>query len=177
MAILDILTYPHPNLRIKAQPIINITPEIKQLSQDMLDTMYNANGIGLAATQVNVPQRLLVMDLREDNIQKRYANPDATNHLEAPLVLINPEIKILTTQKFAYEEGCLSVPNVRAVVKRAAKISLSALNLAGTQITIEANDLLSTCIQHEIDHLDGKLFIDYLSKLKLYKIRKQLSLD
>jgi peptide deformylase len=159
MALLTILHYPDPRLRDKAAPIDKVTDEIRQLADDMLETMYDAPGIGLAAIQVNVKKRIIVIDISEDK--------------SAPLVLINPEI-IEKNGERDYEEGCLSVPEAYETVTRADTIKVKMLNLAGDEEEFEAEGLLATCIQHEIDHLDGKLFVDYLSNLKRQRIRKKI---
>lgn len=159
MAELPILTFPDPRLRTKAVPVSRVTSQIRQLINDMFETMYNAPGIGLAATQVNVHKRIIVVDISE-------------NHDE-PYAFINPEIEILTNLQ-EHEEGCLSVPGVFESVTRANSIRVTALNLDGKPYTLEAEDFLSTCIQHECDHLEGKLFVDYLSSLKRNRIRKRL---
>jgi peptide deformylase len=159
MALLTILHYPDPRLRDKAAPIDTVTDEIRQLADDMLETMYDAPGIGLAAIQVNVKKRIIVIDISEDK--------------SAPLVLINPEI-IEKNGERDYEEGCLSVPEAYETVTRADTIKVKMLNLAGETEEFVAEGLLATCIQHEIDHLDGKLFVDYLSNLKRQRIRKKI---
>jgi len=159
MAILNILHFPDPRLRKQAAPITEVTDEIRQLAADMLETMYDAPGIGLAATQVNVQKRILVIDISEDKSD--------------PLVLINPEVLEKEGER-EYEEGCLSVPEAYETVVRADKVKIKALNLEGESIEFAADDLLATCIQHEIDHLDGKLFVDYLSNLKRQRIKKRL---
>lgn len=159
MALLDILHFPDPRLRNVAAPVENITSEIKQLVDDMFETMYTAPGIGLAATQVNVHQRVIVIDVSEAHNE--------------PICLINPElVELVGTEQM--EEGCLSVPGVFELVERADSIKVSALDREGKPFTLEANGLLAVCIQHEIDHLDGKLFVDYLSQLKRSRIRKKL---
>ena len=159
MALLDILHFPDPRLRNVAAPVEEITNEIKQLVDDMFETMYAAPGIGLAATQVNVHQRIIVVDVSE-------------THNE-PICLINPELVELTGTE-QMEEGCLSVPGVFELVERADSIKVSAWDQDGKPFTLEADGLLAVCIQHEIDHLDGKLFVDYLSQLKRSRIRKKL---
>ena len=159
MALLDILHFPDPRLRNVAAPVEEITNEIKQLVDDMFETMYAAPGIGLAATQVNVHQRIIVVDVSE-------------THNE-PICLINPELAELTGTE-QMEEGCLSVPGVFELVERADSIKVSAWDRDGKAFTLEADGLLAVCIQHEIDHLDGKLFVDYLSQLKRSRIRKKL---
>ncbi len=159
MAVLDILHYPDPRLRLIAKPVDKVDSSIHRLLDDMLETMYAAPGIGLAATQVNVQKRILVTDISSDQ--------------DAPLFLINPEIISLEGEE-EMEEGCLSVPDVTELVQRAEKISLRALDRDGKPIEMEVDGLLAVCIQHEIDHLDGKLFVDYLSSLKRNRIRKKL---
>ena len=159
MAELPILTFPDPRLRIKAVPVSRVTSQIRQLINDMFETMYNAPGIGLAASQVNVHKRIIVVDISE-------------NHDE-PYAFINPEIEILGDLQ-EHKEGCLSVPGFFESVARANSIRVTALNLDGKPYTLEAEDFLSTCIQHECDHLEGKLFVDYLSSLKRNRIRKRL---
>lgn len=158
MALLEILHYPDPRLRNVAEPVAEITNEIKTLVDDMFETMYAAPGIGLAATQVNVHKRVLVADVSETRNE--------------PICLINPAIVSLTGTE-EMEEGCLSVPGVFELVERADEIKVKALDREGQPITIETNGLLAVCIQHEIDHLDGKLFVDYLSQLKRSRIRKK----
>jgi peptide deformylase len=159
MAILDILHFPDPRLREIALPIDEVTDEIRQLADDMLETMYQAPGIGLAATQVNVQKRLIVIDISEDQSE--------------PLVLINPEILEKEGER-EYQEGCLSVPEAYEIVTRADTVKIEALDKNGERFQLDADELLSTCIQHEIDHLDGKLFVDYLSNLKKQRIKKRL---
>ena len=159
MALLDILHFPDPRLRNVAKPVEEITPEIKQLVDDMFETMYAAPGIGLAATQVNVHQRILVADVSEDRSE--------------PICLINPELVEVSGSE-QMEEGCLSVPGIFELVERGDEIKVTALDRDGNKITLEAGGLLAVCIQHEIDHLDGKLFVDYLSQLKRSRIRKKL---
>lgn len=159
MAILDILHFPDPRLRQICTPIESVTPEIRQLADDMLETMYVAPGIGLAAIQVNVLKRLIVVDVSEDK--------------STPLCLINPEI-ISTEGDEEMQEGCLSVPGFFETVRRAESIRVKALDRNGEPIEFDADGLLAVCIQHEIDHLNGKLFVDYLSALKRQRIRKKL---
>ena len=156
--ILEILKYPDKRLRTIAKPVDEVNREIKQLAKDMFQTMYEAPGIGLAATQVNFHQRLIVIDISEECNQ--------------PLCLINPEI-IEKNGEIEYEEGCLSVPNYYENVKRANEIKVSALNELGEQFEIEADEMLSICIQHEMDHLNGILFVDHLSKLKQKRLKKK----
>jgi peptide deformylase len=159
MTILDILHFPDPRLRNVARPVARVDDTIRKLVDDMFETMYAAPGIGLAATQVNVDKRVIVIDVSEEKDQ--------------PLCLINPEILVRDGVE-EMEEGCLSVPGVFELVERADHIRIQALDRDGERIEMEAGDLLAVCIQHEIDHLDGKLFVDYLSPLKRARIRKKL---
>jgi peptide deformylase len=159
MAILDILHFPDPRLRNTAKPVAQVDDSIRRLIDDMLETMYQAPGIGLAATQVNVAKRVVVIDLSEEKNQ--------------PLCLVNPEI-IEKDGEEQMEEGCLSVPGIYELVKRANQIRVRALDRDGTPFEMEAEGLLAVCIQHELDHLEGKLFVDYLSSLKRQRIRKKL---
>ena len=162
MAKLKILEFPDPRLRTKASPVETVDDELRQLIGDMFETMYAAPGIGLAATQVDVHQRLLVADVSPDKSE--------------PHVLINPEI-IEKDGVTATDEGCLSVPGYYEEVKRAEHILVRFLDRNGEQQEMEAEGLLAVCIQHEIDHLDGKLFVDYLSETKRQRIRKKLEKD
>ena len=159
MAKLDILHHPDPRLRKKAAPVADVDDSIRQLTADMLETMYAAPGIGLAATQVNVHKRVLVIDISEDKSE--------------PLCFINPEI-LHTEGSIDYEEGCLSVPTYYDKVTRAEKVKVKALNPQGETFEMDADGLLAICIQHEIDHLNGKLFVDHLSSLKQKRVRKKL---
>ncbi|HVC37922.1 MAG TPA: peptide deformylase [Gammaproteobacteria bacterium] len=159
MASLTILHYPDPRLRIRARPVAAVTVEIRRLVADMLETMYAAPGIGLAATQVGVDQRVIVVDVSE--------------HGDAPQVFINPEI-LSSDGKEKMQEGCLSVPGVFEEVERAERIRVRAQDRDGRSLEFDADGLLAVCIQHEIDHLDGKLFVDYLSELKRQRIRRKL---
>ena len=159
MAILDILRFPDTRLRNVAKPVAAVDDSVRQLIEDMFETMYDAPGIGLAAIQVNEPRRVIVIDTSEDRSQ--------------PLALVNPEI----LERHGVEEmdeGCLSVPGVYETVQRADKIRVRALDRDGQAFEMDADGLLAVCIQHEIDHLDGKLFVDYLSNLKRQRIRKKL---
>jgi len=160
MAILDILHFPDERLRRKAKTVAQVDDRVRQLIDDMFETMYEAPGIGLAAVQVNIFERVIVVDISEDRTQ--------------PLALVNPEITRLDGVE-EMDEGCLSVPGIFEKVKRADAITLTAMNRDGEQIEMDADGLLAVCIQHEIDHLDGKLFIDYLSELKRQRIRKKLA--
>ena len=160
MALLPILEFPDPRLRTKAVPVEPAQlaePSFQQLFDDMFETMYEAPGIGLAASQVDVHRRFMVIDVTEDKSR--------------PLVFVNPEISAREGEQ-VYQEGCLSVPGIYADVTRSDSITVSALDRHGTPFTIEADGVLAVCIQHEMDHLDGKLFVDYLSPLKLAKARK-----
>ena len=159
MAILDILEFPDPRLRTKASLVERVDDSIRQLVDDLLETMYAAPGIGLAATQVNVHKRVLVIDTTEDHSQ--------------PLTLINPEI-VARDGIEEMEEGCLSVPGIFDRVSRADCVRVRALDRDGETFELEAQGLLAVCIQHELDHLEGKLFVDYLSELKRTRIRKKL---
>ncbi|GAB6050568.1 peptide deformylase [Hydrogenophilus islandicus] len=160
MALLPILHYPDPRLHRKAEPITEITPEIRQLAADMAETMYEAPGIGLAATQVNVLKRLIVVDVSDTRDQL--------------LTLINPEI-LAKEGEVVSEEGCLSVPGIYEKVKRSERVTVRALNLEGETVEIAAEGLLAVCLQHEIDHLDGKVFVDYLSPLKQSRVKAKLA--
>ncbi len=159
MAIREILIYPDQRLRVKSKPVTEFDSNLEVLIGDMAETMYDAVGIGLAAIQINVPQRIVVMDLSETQ--------------DALRVFINPgitEIEGVTET----EEGCLSVPGVSAVVERVNKVRIRAQDATGQPFELEADGLLSVCIQHEVDHLDGKVFVDYLSRLKQDRVRKKL---
>jgi peptide deformylase len=160
MALLDILHYPDPRLHTVAKPVQAVDDRIRQLVKDMAQTMYNAPGIGLAATQVDVHERVIVIDLSEEQ-----------NDL---LVLINPEIVWRSDEEQTYEEGCLSVPGIYETVKRAAEIRVQALDEQGQEQTIEADGLLAVCIQHEMDHLAGRVFVEKLSTLKQSRIKTKL---
>jgi peptide deformylase len=160
MAKLPILHFPDPRLRTKAKPVLVVDDNIRRLANDMLETMYDAPGIGLAASQVNHHIRLLVIDITEEKNQ--------------PMVFINPVITPLTTETVPYEEGCLSVPSVYDFVERYARVAVTALNEHGESFSLEADGLLAVCLQHEQDHLDGKLFVDYLSTLKRQRIKAKL---
>lgn len=160
MAILNILEFPDPRLRTIAKPVAVVDDSIRQLTADMLETMYAAPGIGLAATQVDVHLRVVVMDLSENNDQ--------------PRVFINPELEVLSEELGPYQEGCLSVPGFYEEVDRPLRVRIRALNEQGEAFEEIAEDLLAVCIQHECDHLNGKLFVDYLSQLKRDRIKKKL---
>jgi len=159
MTLLDILQYPDSALRTVAEPVLDVDGELDALVSNMFKTMYEAPGIGLAATQVNVHKRLVVMDISEENNE--------------PLTLINPEL-LLAEGEAEMQEGCLSIPGVFENVKRPANIRISAIDRQGNPYELEAEGLLAVCIQHEIDHLNGKLFVDHLSSLKRNRIRKKI---
>lgn len=159
MALLEILHYPDKRLRTVAKDVEQVDDSIRQLVDDMFETMYAAPGIGLAATQINVHQRVIVIDISTEKNQ--------------PLCLINPEI-IKSDGIEECEEGCLSVPEIYENVQRAETVTVKALNKDGEEFTLDADDLLAVCIQHEMDHLVGKLFVDYLSPLKQHRLKKKL---
>lgn len=160
MALLSILCYPDPKLHTVAKPVQAVDARIKTLIADMLETMYQANGIGLAATQVDVHERLVVIDVSEERDQ--------------PLVLINPQIVWTSAEKHINEEGCLSVPGIYDGVERFDAVKVTALDGDGLARTIDAEGLLAVCIQHELDHLMGKVFVEYLSPLKRNRIKIKL---
>ncbi|MCG6200717.1 peptide deformylase [Psychromonas antarctica] len=159
MALLEVLHFPDQRLRTVAKAVAQITPEIRDIAANMLETMYQENGVGLAATQVNIHQRIAVIDVSESRDQ--------------PMVLINPLIIDKSGEEVS-EEGCLSVPEINANVKRSEFVTLEYLGLDGNTRVIEADGLLAVCIQHELDHLKGKLFIDYLSPFKQKRIKTKL---
>tara|TARA_B100001142_G_scaffold29381_1_gene26153 strand:+ start:249 stop:767 length:519 start_codon:yes stop_codon:yes gene_type:complete len=163
MTVKTILTEPNPLLRQVSKPVDQVGKLEQQLMDDMLETMYSANGIGLAAIQIGIPKRIIVMDLSKDNNKKE------------PRYFVNPIIKNKDNLKSTYEEGCLSVPNQFAEIDRPKKCDVEYLNYNGKKELLKAEGLLATCIQHEMDHLEGILFIDYLSKLKKSMIIKKLS--
>ena len=160
MSLLPILEFPDPRLRKVAKPVTEFNDTLQKLVEDMLETMYEAPGIGLAATQINHHERVIVIDVSEDKDQ--------------PLVLINPEVTVLDEELGSYDEGCLSVPGFYETVERPKKVKISAKNQFGEEQDIDADELLAVCVQHEIDHLDGKLFVDYISPLKRNRIRNKL---
>lgn len=159
MAKLEILQYPDDRLRKVATPVNHVDDALRAIIDDMFETMYDAKGVGLAATQVDVHKRFFIADCSE--------------HQDQPLVFINPEI-IEREGIFENEEGCLSFPNVYAKVERAGEVTVKALDRDGNEFSMSADGLLAICIQHELDHLEGKLFVDYLSPLKRNRIRKKL---
>ena len=160
MAILSILEFPDPRLRTVAAPVTTVDARVQQLTDDMLETMYDAPGIGLAATQVDVHERIIVIDISENKDQ--------------PLVFINPVIEVLDENLGEYDEGCLSVPGFYETIRRPERIRVTAINRDGVTFTHDLDGLLAICLQHEIDHLEGKLFVDYLSPLKRQRIRGKL---
>jgi len=163
MAVKTILTEPNNILRQVSEPVEKVGNEEKLLMRDMLETMYAANGIGLAAIQIGIPKRIIVMDISRDDEEKN------------PMYFVNPIIKKKDTSRATYEEGCLSVPNQFAEIDRPSKCEVEYLDFNGEKKILKAEGLLATCIQHEMDHLEGILFIDYLSKLKKSMIIKKLS--
>ncbi len=155
----EILTFPDPRLREKSKMVAEVTDKIRSIMDDMLEVMYEAPGIGLAAPQVNIHKRIVVMDLSDEK--------------NSPMFFINPEI-ITSSGTEEMEEGCLSVPEYTAIVERPSEVTVKALDRDGNEFELECDDLLAVCIQHEIDHLNGKLFVDYLSPLKRQMVRKKL---
>jgi peptide deformylase len=160
MALLEILEYPDPRLRTIAKPVEEVDEALQTLIDDMFETMYDAPGIGLAATQIDRHIQLIVMDLSEDKNE--------------PLVFINPEVTVLEGELEKMQEGCLSVPGFYEDVSRVEHVRIDALDRNGKKFSLEAEGLLAVCIQHEMDHLNGKLFVDYLSALKRNRIKKKL---
>jgi peptide deformylase len=160
MAVLDILEFPDPRLRTVARPLAAVDDGVRRLVDDMLETMYDASGIGLAATQVNVHRRVLVMDVSENR--------------DEPRVFINPEYEILDETLGRYDEGCLSVPGFYEEVQRPQRIRVTAMDRDGERFEAELDGIAAICLQHEVDHLDGKLFVDYISPLKRQRIRRKL---
>ena len=160
MAILPVLRFPDEKLRTKAQPVTDVNDEIRKVISDMFETMYAENGVGLAATQVDIHQRIVVIDVSENK--------------EHPYVLINPEIIRKSDDTLINEEGCLSVPGCYAKVDRSVDVTVKALDENGKEFTLDGEELLAICIQHELDHLNGVLFVDYLSPLKRQRIKKKL---
>lgn len=160
MAVLKILIFPDQRLRTVAKEILVIDDEIKALARNLLETMYEGKGIGLSATQANIHKRILVVDVSEEK--------------DSPLILINPKIEVLNEEEEVSSEGCLSVPGFFEEVSRPSEINITALNLEGKKFTIVATGLLAVAVQHEMDHLDGKIFVDFLSNLKRQRIKKKL---
>ncbi len=160
MALLPSLQYPDPRLHTVAKPVAQVDDRIRQLVDDMLETMYDAKGVGLAATQINVHERVVVIDTSEER--------------NDPLVLINPEIIWTSDEMIVWEEGCLSVPTIYDKVDRHARVRVRALNRDGEPYEFEGEELLGVCVQHELDHLSGKVFVEYLSPLKRNRIKTKL---
>ncbi|WP_375665206.1 peptide deformylase [Bartonella sp. TT121SHDZB] len=156
MSIRSLVTLPDPILREVSKPVERVDAALQKLADDMLETMYNAKGVGLAAIQIGIPLRMLVIDV----------SGNSEDEQKKPLVIINPEILWLSDERNIYKEGCLSIPDYFAEVERPKRLCVRYQDREGKQIEIEADDLLATCLQHEIDHLDGRLFIDYISKIK-----------
>jgi len=163
MATRTILTLPDPRLRLVSKPVAKVDAEIRKLVEDMFETMYGAPGIGLAAVQIGVPKRVVTMDLAKKDEPKN------------PKVYINPELLWASEERAAYEEGCLSIPEYYEEVERPAHVKVRYTDLDGNAQEIEANGLLATCLQHEIDHLNGVLFIDHISKLKRSRVIKKFA--
>lgn len=159
MAILTVLQFPDKRLRTVAEPVAAVTSETQKIIDDMLETMYDEKGVGLAATQVDIHQRIVVMDCSEDQ--------------DTPIIMVNPEI-IKRDGSMMNEEGCLSVPGIYASVERAEAVTVKALDRDGKEFEFDASELLAICVQHELDHLLGKVFVDYLSPLKRQRITKKL---
>ncbi|MGB0897700.1 MAG: peptide deformylase [Psychrobium sp.] len=159
MAILTVLQFPDKRLRTVAEPVAEVTSETRKIIDDMLETMYDEKGVGLAATQVDIHQRIVVMDCSEDQ--------------DTPIIMVNPEI-IKREGSMMNEEGCLSVPGIYASVERAEAVTVKALDRDGKEFEFDASELLAICVQHELDHLLGKVFVDYLSPLKRQRITKKL---
>ena len=160
MALLEILEFPDPRLRTKAKPVKSFDKKLQTITENMLETMYQAQGIGLAATQVDIHQAIIVLDVSEE--------------ADSPQVFINPSVVSTEGPDFEFEEGCLSVPGFRDMVTRPEKVTIKAYDIKGVEFKKECEGLLAVCIQHEMDHLQGKLFVDYLSSLKRQRIRKKL---
>ena len=162
MASLKILIFPDPKLRTVAEPVLEVNDSIVKLTKDMLETMYEGDGIGLAATQIDVHKRIIVIDISNDK--------------NDPLILINPKInKVINQENKSYSEGCLSVPGIFEELERPSAVEIKALGVDGKEFTLIAEDILSVVIQHEMDHLEGKMMVDYLSNLKREMIRKKMA--
>ena len=161
MALLKILVFPDPRLRTLAEPVMDFDESLKKLSEDMLETMYEGSGIGLAATQVNIHKRIIVVDVSEEK--------------NSPLILVNPTLKkIINPEKKSYSEGCLSVPGFYEELLRPSSVEINASDVNGDEVNIVTEGLLSVVIQHEMDHLDGKMMVDFISNIKREMIRKKL---
>jgi len=160
MSLMTILEFPDPRLRKVAEPVEQVTDELREILDNMVETMYDAEGIGLAATQVNVHKRMLVIDISEDR--------------NDPMIFINPEITVLDPELLGHEEGCLSVPGYYEEVNRPRRVKINAIDRDGQPFEMEAEGILAVCIQHELDHLNGRLFVDYISVLKRQRIKSKL---
>ena len=160
---MTILEFPDPRLRKIAAPVKTVDDYIREILDNMIETMHDAEGIGLAATQVNIHKRMLVIDVSEDNSNS--------------MIFINPEITVLDTEPLGHEEGCLSVPGYYELVSRPRGVKINALDRSGKPFELETEGILAVCIQHEVDHLNGKLFVDYLSSLKRQRIKSKLEKD
>jgi peptide deformylase len=163
MALRPIIILPDTKLRLVSEPVAKVTSDVRKLVDDMFETMYDAPGIGLAAIQVGIPQRVVTIDTARQDEDKQ------------PLALINPEILWRSDETSSYEEGCLSIPDYYEVVERPAKVRLRFIDREGAEKEMEAEGILATCLQHEIDHLEGKLFIDHISKLKRDRVIKKFT--
>lgn len=163
MTIKPLIILPDPVLRQVSSPIAQVDDVVRKLSDDMLDTMYDAPGIGLAAIQVGIPKRMLVIDLHKEGEEKQ------------PQIFINPEVLSASDERSTYEEGCLSIPDYYAEVERPAKVTVKYVDISGKEQLLETEGLLATCLQHEIDHLNGVLFIDYISRLKREMVIKKFT--
>jgi peptide deformylase len=163
MTIKPLIILPDPVLRQVSSPIAQVDDAVRKLSDDMLETMYDAPGIGLAAIQVGIPMQMLVIDLHKEGEEKQ------------PQIFINPEVLRSSDERSAYEEGCLSIPDYYAEVERPAKVTVKYIDISGKEQIVEAEGLLATCLQHEIDHLNGVLFIDYISRLKREMVIKKFT--
>ncbi|HEV7336265.1 MAG TPA: peptide deformylase [Bosea sp. (in: a-proteobacteria)] len=168
MAIRPLVILPDSQLRLVSAPVASVTPEIRKLAEDMLETMYDAPGIGLAAIQIGKPVRLVTID-----VSKKSEDDEETP--KTPMVFVNPEVTWSSEEKNVYEEGCLSIPEYYEEVERPARVKVRYMDLDGAVQEIEADGLLATCLQHEIDHLNGVLFIDYLSRLKRERVTKRFA--
>ena len=182
MALLPILVIPEPVLKQVAEPVAEVDDEVRRLLADMLETMYDAPGIGLAAPQIGVSRRLVVVDVAERSVAENDEGPvtampdaDAAPVEPQPIKLVNPEIVWASEERSRYEEGCLSIPDYYEEVERPARVRVRYLDETGAAQEIEADGLLATCLQHEIDHLDGVLFIDHISRLKRDRVAKRFA--
>ena len=163
MAIRPLVLLPDPRLRLVSEPVAEVTDEVRALAEDMLDTMYDAPGVGLAAVQIGVPKRIVTIDTSKSETERK------------PLVLINPEVVWASEEKRVYEEGCLSIPEYYEEVERPDRVRVRYRDLDGNMVEQEADGLFATCVQHEIDHLNGVLFIDHLSRLKRERVVKKFT--